>query len=91
MYVCKAHEAYEATKKRAEQKKAIHDFLLTKECTLILTKIRDSIQSGSFLAFLGKDEFQWNEDMIYKCFIDLGYKVYEDDYDNIVIDWGQKG
>lgn len=91
MYVYKAHEAYEATKKRAEQKKVIHDFLLTKECTLILTKIKDAIQSGSFLAFLGKDEFQWNEDMIYKCFTELGYKVYEDDYDNIVIDWGRKG
>ena len=51
MYVYKAHEAYEATKKRARQKEAIHDFLLTKECTIILTKIKDSIQCGSFVAF----------------------------------------
>ena len=87
MYVYKANEAYEATKKRAQQKEAIHDFLLTKECTIILTKIKDSIQCGSYRAFLGEEEFHWNKDMIYKCFTELGYKVYEDDYDNIVIDW----
>ena len=54
MYVYKAHEAYEAAKKRAQQKEAIHDFLLTKECTIILTKIKDSIQCGSFVAFFGR-------------------------------------
>ena len=54
MYVYKANEAYEATKKRAQQKEAIHNFLLTKECTIILTKIKDSIQCGSYRAFFGR-------------------------------------
>ena len=48
------------------------------------------MQCGSFRAFVGEEEFHWNNDMIYKCFTELGYKVYEDDYDNIVIDWRMK-
>ena len=89
MNILKAHEAYEATKKRIEAMKEIEKFSLTEECNLVVIEIKDAIQGGRFTAVLDKEHFCWDYEMIYKCFTELGYKVEKNMFNDIVIKWGR--
>lgn len=82
-----AYGAWELTKKRLKEMDEIISFFSTDECYLINAKVKESAQSGSFIAVLDKKDFNWNYDMIYKSFTDLGYKVEKDECGDIVLDW----